>query len=78
VSQTERDVRAASAELDALTTLDRQTLIGRLGTSTQHGISVRVERIGADLFDVGIAAADSTAPLLRTVLYRPDTAHVTP
>ena len=72
--ETERQTRDAAAELSALSVLGRSDLAARVGWTTAHGWSLRIDRLAADLFDVGIATSDTGAVLLRTALYRPDTA----
>jgi hypothetical protein len=73
VRDVERETRLASDELNQLVRLGRADLVAMTGRSTDRGWWIDVTRTGQNLFDVAISAADTTAPLLRTTLYRPDT-----
>jgi hypothetical protein len=77
VRNTERDVRRASDELGRFVVYDRSRLIAMVGRSATHGWSIEVVQATPDLFDVSIAASDTSAVLLRTSVYRPDTLHAT-
>jgi hypothetical protein len=75
VRNTERDVRRASDELGRFVVYDRSQLIAMVGRSSSHEWSIVVLQAGPDLFDVSIADSDTSAVLLRTSVYRPDTLH---
>ena len=70
-SESERDIRGASSELDRLTLLDRATLLTRLGPVATRGWTVDIQIASPDLFDVRVSPAGSSAVLLSTTLYRP-------
>ena len=74
VRRTEGELRGASDELGRLATYDRATLLSLLGRTQTRGWTLTVAQRSADLFDVAIAATDSTPPLLTTTVFRPDTA----
>jgi hypothetical protein len=69
----EREARAAGFALSSMVVLSRAELVARLGRRVVGGWSVTVEAIDQALFDVGVAASDTSAVVLRTTLYRPDT-----
>jgi len=71
---TETQTRAAGLELGAFAILNRAELAQRVGATRVHGWSIRVSRTSDALFDVVIATSDTGMVLLRTTLYRPDTA----
>jgi len=73
VRDTEREVRRASDQLARLVVVDRARLLSMVGQTVSRGWIVTIVRRSPDLFDVVIA--DTTAPVLRTTLYRPDTTH---
>jgi hypothetical protein len=73
IRDTEREVRQASDELGRLIMYDRARLIGMVGRSWSSGWSIEIVRSSRDLFDVTIAETDTSAALLRTSVYRPDT-----
>lgn len=75
VRNTERDVRQASDELGRFVAYDRPQLVAMVGRSASHGWSIEVVQAAPDLFDVTIADNDTSAVLLRTTIYRPDTAN---
>lgn len=77
VRDTEREVRVASDALGEFVVYDRARLIAMVGRSSLHGWRIDVSQAGQDLFDVSIAATDTTTPLLRTTVYRPDTIDAT-
>jgi hypothetical protein len=77
VRNTERDVRRASDELGRVATYNRSQLVAMVGRSWSHGWSIEVIQSEPDLFDLTIADNDTTAVLLRTSVYRPDTVHAT-
>ena len=77
VRNTERSVRQASDELGRFVVYDRTQLVSMLGRSMSHGWVVAVAPATPDLFDLAIAESDTTGPLLRTTLYRPDTVRAT-
>ena len=73
VRDAEREVRRASDQLARLVVADRARLLAMVGQTVSHGWIVTIVQSSPDLFDVVIA--DTTAPVLRTTLYRPDTTH---
>ena len=73
VRDTEREVRRASDQLARLVVADRAQLLAMVGQTVSRGWIVTIIHSSPDLFDVVIA--DTTAPVLRTTLYRPDTTH---
>jgi Tfp pilus assembly protein PilV len=75
VRNTERDVRQASDELGRFVAYDRAQLVAMVGRSLSHGWSIQVAQPSPDLFDVSIAASETSAVLLHTSVYRPDTLH---
>jgi Tfp pilus assembly protein PilV len=68
----ERRTRVASAQLDRLVLWGRSAFLERIGRSRTDGWTIDVRQIGPDLFDVTVAASDTSAVLLRTTVYRPD------
>ena len=78
--ETERTTRRASAELDRLALLDRTSLAASVGRQALRGWTLDITQRTVDLFDVRIAESDTSAPLLRTTIYRPrlDSASATP
>lgn len=77
VRKTEREVRRASDELGRFVLYDRARVMAMVGRSWVHGWSIEVAQATPDLFDVSIAESDTSAVLLRTSVYRPDTLHAT-
>lgn len=77
VRNTERNVRRASDELGRVVVYDRSQLVAMVGRSSSHGWSIEVVQSAPDVFDIAIADNDTTAVLLRTTVYRPDTVHAT-
>jgi hypothetical protein len=76
---TEAQTRAAGFELSALAMFDRAALSARVGRTRSHGWSMQINRPAPSLFEISVAASDTGMVLLRTTLYRPDTAtNVTP
>jgi type II secretory pathway component PulJ len=73
VAFTERETRLAARELDRFVLYDRAQLVAMTGRRAVRDWSLNVEQVGPDLFDVAIARNDTSPPLLRTTLYRPDT-----
>jgi Tfp pilus assembly protein PilV len=70
--------QSAAAQLDRLVLLDRPSLAALEGRTMANGWSLRVETVFPGVFDVSVARTDTSAPLLATTLYRPDSAHATP
>jgi len=70
--ESERLTRRASQELDRLVLLDRLALMSRAGRSRSRGWTIEMQPIGRGLFAVQIAESETTAALLRTMLYRPN------
>jgi len=75
VRNTERDVRDASDELARFVVYDRAQLAAMVGRRRSHGWSLEITQAAPDLFEVTIADNDTSAVLLRTSVYRPDTTH---
>ena len=71
-------VQSASTELDRLVVWDGVRLRASIGRTSIHGWTLDVAESSPGLFDVRIAESDSGNAVLRTVVYRPDTAHATP
>ncbi|HVX41700.1 MAG TPA: hypothetical protein VHB25_19220 [Gemmatimonadaceae bacterium] len=63
----------ASREMDWLASLSRAQLVGRVGRSHHRSWTLDVVRAAPALFDVTVAASDTSAAALGTTLYRPDT-----
>jgi Tfp pilus assembly protein PilV len=78
VSVTERTVMDASDQLARLLVLDRASLATRAGRFNTAGWTIEIVQVSSKLYDVSIAASDTAAPLLRTTLYRPDSADAAP
>lgn len=78
VRDVQRDTRLATDELNRLVLLKRADLIAMTGRSLQRGWWIDVTPDGQSLFDVYISSTDTTAPVLRTTVYRPDTSDVLP
>jgi Tfp pilus assembly protein PilV len=74
----ERLARAASDQLGGLAIATRSDLFAAAGRRSINGWTVSVAVAGPNLFDVSIAESDSSAPLLRTTVYRPDTSDAHP
>jgi Tfp pilus assembly protein PilV len=75
VRNTERQLRDASDELGRFVAYDRAQLVAMVGRTASHEWSVEIIRATPDVFDVAIAESDTSAVLLRTSVYRPDTVH---
>jgi hypothetical protein len=73
VSDAEARIRAAADQLGALAIFDRADLAARVGQRKVRDLSLTIDRIAPDLFDVTIATFDTGFVLLTTTLYRPDT-----
>jgi hypothetical protein len=73
VANEERDVRLAASELDRFVVYDRAQMVAMAGQHDLRGWSVTVGPVAPDLFDLSIARTDTSAVLLRTTVYRPDT-----
>ena len=69
---TELETSAASRVLDRFAAMDRAGLLASLGRHDAGGFRANVAEASPDLFDVAVAASDTSAVLLRTVFYRPD------
>lgn len=74
VRAAEVQTRAASVEIGALAVLTGPQLAARAGRTITHGWFMSIDRPAPGLFDVSIAASDTGMVLLRTTLYRPDSA----
>jgi Tfp pilus assembly protein PilV len=68
----ELETSAASRVLDRFAAMDRAGLLASLGRHDAGGFRADVVEASPDLFDVAVAASDTSAVLLRTVFYRPD------
>lgn len=75
VRDTEREVRRASDQLARLAVADRAQLSSMVGQTVSRGWIVTIGQSSPDLFDVAIADTTTTARVLHTTLYRPDTTH---
>ena len=64
----------ASRELDRVAALPREELIARVGRSHHDGLTLDIAQNAHALFDIAVAASDTSPATLRTTLYRPDTA----
>lgn len=73
VRDTEREVRRASDQLARLVVADRARLQTMVGQTVSRGWIVTIIQRSPDLFDVVVA--DTTAPVLWTTLYLPDSTH---
>ena len=73
VRDTEREARRASDQLARLVVADRARLLSMMGRTVSRDWIVTITQSSSDLFDVTIS--DTTATVLRTTLYRPDTSH---
>jgi Tfp pilus assembly protein PilV len=69
---TELETTAASQVLDRLAVMDRAGLLASLGRLDTGGFRVNISEASPDLFAVAVAESDTSAVLLRTVFYRPD------
>jgi hypothetical protein len=78
VHDVEAETQRASDELDRLVIVGRTELAAMAGRSVVRGWWIDVVPAGQDLFDVTISATDTTPPVLRTTLYRPDSTDATP
>lgn len=79
VALAERETRLAAAELDRLVVYGRADLVAMIPQRAAHGWIVTVSQAAPDLFDIAIARSDTSPNVLRTTVYRPDTADaVTP
>ncbi len=70
----ERVIHAAAGELDRLVLWDRAAFVAHSGRTSLRGWTLVVQQTSRELFDVSIAETDTTAVLLRTLVYRPDSA----
>jgi Tfp pilus assembly protein PilV len=75
VRDTEREVRRASDQLARLAVADRAQLLSMVGQTVSRGWIVTIGQSSPDLFDVTIADTTTTARVLHTTLYRPDSTH---
>ncbi len=69
---TELETGAASQVLARFAALDRTGLLASLGRHDAAGFRADVVEESPDLFEVAVATSDTSAVLLRTVFYRPD------
>lgn len=66
----ERETRSASEQLRALMLLDADSLTAMAGRRALRGWTVDIVPRPGNVFDLSIAATDTTAVLLKTSLYR--------
>jgi hypothetical protein len=78
VVTTERFTQRAAEQLDKLALLDQRALGERVGMSRIGDLTLRIEEIAPGLFDAAVAPSDTSAPLLTTTLYRPDSNNAVP
>jgi Tfp pilus assembly protein PilV len=71
-SDTERETRAASGVLDRFAAMDRAALVASIGRRDVAGFRAEVAQAAPDLFEIAVAASDTSSVLLRTIFYRPD------
>jgi Tfp pilus assembly protein PilV len=71
--ESEHLARRASEQLAWLSTETRAGFDARLGRTNLRGWTLDVRVASSTLFDVSIAMSDTSAPLLHTLFYRPDT-----
>jgi Tfp pilus assembly protein PilV len=69
---TEAEIRAASQVLDRFAAMECADLLASLGRHDAGGFRANVSEDSPDLFEVAVAASDTSAVLLRTTFYRPD------
>jgi type II secretory pathway pseudopilin PulG len=74
----ESEMREASAFFDAVSLWSREDLDRHLGDRHQGAWVMRVDRPTPSLYIATLTDTLSRFELLRTSLYRPDTAHVAP
>ena len=67
----EQETRAASHVLDRFTPMDRAGFLASLGRHDAGGFRATVVEAAPDLFEVSVAASDTSATLLRSAFYRP-------
>ncbi|HET7188380.1 MAG TPA: prepilin-type N-terminal cleavage/methylation domain-containing protein [Gemmatimonadaceae bacterium] len=72
----DRETRAASAFLDVVALWPREDLERRLGSRHQGAWVLEVQRAGTALYRVTMRDSTGRRELLRTSLYRPDSADV--
>src|SRR5689334_19497258 len=75
--ETERRTARASAVLLRFAAMDRATLVASIGRHDVDGLRAQIVEPNPELFEVAVAEFDTSAVLLRTVLYRPDSSHDT-
>jgi Tfp pilus assembly protein PilV len=71
--ESERLARRASEQIAWLSTETRADLDSRLGRTNLRGWTLDVRAASSTLFDISLSLSDTSAPLLRTLFYRPDT-----
>jgi Tfp pilus assembly protein PilV len=69
---TERETSAASSVLDRFAAMSRADLLASVGRRDVTAFRADVAEPSPDLFEIAVAASDTSPVLLRTVLYRPD------
>ncbi len=69
---TELETRAASQILDRFAAMERGALLASLGRHAAGAFRANVSEDSPGLFEVAVAASDTSAVLLRTIFYRPD------
>lgn len=68
----EATLRAASEYLDRIAMWPREDLDRHFGTHLEGPWRIRIERVGASAYEIGLAS-DSGVELLHTRVYRPQT-----
>lgn len=70
--ETERDLRAASAFLEAVALWTREDLDRRLGEREQGAWRLRISRTSLTVYDIVLLDSTGRRVLLGTALYRPE------
>jgi type II secretory pathway pseudopilin PulG len=76
--EADTDVRGASAFLDAVSLWTRADLDRHLGSRVEGPWRLRIDRPTATLYTVALTDSAGGPELLRTALFRPDSAHARP
>ena len=76
VRNSERLARAGTDALNHVVVMGRAELAARVGATDLEGLRLHVIDDGSGLFDVSVAESDTSASVLRTTVYRPDTTGV--
>jgi type II secretory pathway pseudopilin PulG len=70
--ETERELREASAFLEAVALWPREDLDRRLGDRAQGAWRLRIDRSSPTVYDVVLADSTGARVILETALYRPE------